>query len=113
MKENKLKYRKCPHCKRTVPASYNFNEHKKICKNVPKINCEGCQVNIKPSAPALLDKETHSIQTKNKNQHLVTHLSLKKMRKPFCTTKEARIKYSEVYLTILSSKLKNANKWKR
>jgi len=34
MKDKKSKYRMCPYCGRYVPADYNFNEHKKICKNV-------------------------------------------------------------------------------
>lgn len=38
----KLKYRQCPYCKRIVPTSYDFAEHKMICKNVPS----GCVGNI-------------------------------------------------------------------
>ena len=33
---SKLKYRECPHCRRVVPSGYDFAEHKKICRNVPK-----------------------------------------------------------------------------
>ena len=37
MKKDKLKHRQCPYCKRIVPPDYYFNDHKKICKNVPKL----------------------------------------------------------------------------
>ena len=33
-KEEKLGNRQCPYCKRIVPTEYDFNEHKRICKNV-------------------------------------------------------------------------------
>lgn len=31
------KYRYCKYCDRTIPNEYDFNEHKKICKNIDPI----------------------------------------------------------------------------
>lgn len=28
------KHRYCEYCDRYIPSQYNFNEHKKICKNI-------------------------------------------------------------------------------
>lgn len=35
-KAKKTIYRLCPYCKRVIPPQYNFNGHKKLCKNVDK-----------------------------------------------------------------------------
>ena len=36
IKTKKQEYRLCPYCRRTIPPQYDFNGHKKICRNVNK-----------------------------------------------------------------------------